>query len=250
MRRFRATYRCAAELAADDASQLTRGGLLVRVPPPEDLILYEPVELEIVFGEARVSLRGQVVLTVEGLGVAIGFEPALLDVLRARVGDDTSSTGEPTVFELLAGSSDDGDGESPPEETSDAAPSEADRATRSELIQLALHGGRDDRNRIIRGRDPTLHTFVLKNPKLTLDEVAALAKSPTTAPDALKTIAERRDWFQRPEVATGLVRNPRTPVPIAIRMLEHIAVRELRRIAKHEGVRGPILRAARKKVTG
>ena len=72
----------------------------------------------------------------------------------------------------------------------------------------------------------------------------------TLTPDLLKAIGDRREWAQRPDVALALVRNPRTPVPLAIRMLDFLSPGDLRRLAKGTSLRMPVLRAARKKVIG
>ncbi len=102
--------------------------------------------------------------------------------------------------------------------------------------------------RIIRGSNRSLHRTVLQNPRIQLDEVTAFAKMTSVSPDLLKAISERSEWSGRPEIALALVRNPKTPVPLAIRMLGHISPNELRRLAKGSSLRTPILSAARKKV--
>ncbi|MBI4509475.1 MAG: hypothetical protein HY698_07545, partial [Deltaproteobacteria bacterium] len=68
------------------------------------------------------------------------------------------------------------------------------------------------------------------------------------AGQVLKQIAERREWAQRPEIAIALVRNPKTPAPLAVRLLDHVSPAELRHLAKDPGTRPPIQHAARKKV--
>ena len=85
---------------------------------------------------------------------------------------------------------------------------------------------------------------------LRLDEVTFIAKMTTVSVELLKAIAERREWTQRPEIALALVRNPKTPVPLAIQMLRNVAPAELRRLAKGGSLRMPILQAARKLVVG
>ena len=62
-----------------------------------------------------------------------------------------------------------------------------------------------------------LHKYVLKNPQLQLEEVVFVARMATAAPESLVFIAGRREWAERPEVAIALVRNPKTPVPLAIK---------------------------------
>ena len=122
-------------------------------------------------------------------------------------------------------------------------------ASAHERMQIALHGNKEERGLIL--RDPNaknLHPYVLKNPQLQLDEVATIAGMRTVATDVLQYIAGRREWAQRPEVAAALVRNPKTPVPLAIRLIPFLSVTELRQLAKTSNLRAPILREVRKKV--
>jgi hypothetical protein len=113
---------------------------------------------------------------------------------------------------------------------------------------MALHGKKEERMKIMRDGDRSLHRFVLRNPGLRMDEITFIAKMTTVAADTLKAIAERREWFQRPEIALALVRNPKTPMPLALQMLQHLAPQDLRRLAKGSSARMPILQAARKRV--
>lgn len=236
-------YGRAADVLSDYETQIAHRGLFVRVAPPDGLAQFDPVELEVVFGPHRIRLSGQAVQIASGVGVAVSFEAAeaiKLDplVARAKAGGDVMDA-DPAH----------GIGEAPAG-TGVQDPGASVSATKAEKIQKALRGTKDERLRIIRDSDRTLHMYVLKNPRVGIDEVAALAKAASTSIDVLKTIGERREWFQRPEIALGLVRNPKTPVPIAVRMLDHISKQELRRLAKSDGARMPILQAARKKVVG
>jgi len=95
-----------------------------------------------------------------------------------------------------------------------------------------------------------LHPYVLRNPGLGIDEVLAIAKLNTVAPDLLATIAERREWAQRPDIAIALVRNPKTPTPTAVRLLDYVAPADLRQLAKDTRTRPAVQQAARKKVIG
>lgn len=118
----------------------------------------------------------------------------------------------------------------------------------AERIQLALRGDRDQRLAIMRDKNRTLHVYVLRNPGLTVDEVAVIARMPTVAPDVLVQIAERREWGHRPEVAMSLVRNPATPMQMAVKLVEFVAVSDLRALAKDARTREPVQRAARKRL--
>jgi hypothetical protein len=130
-----------------------------------------------------------------------------------------------------------------------SAPARPDGLSRMEKVQKALHGTRDERNAILRDRDRTLHPFVLKNPQLDTDDVLAIAKNAQVTPDLLKLIGERKDWLQRPAIATALARNPKTPPELAVRALDHVPLEALRQMAKG-GVLPHVNQAARKKLMG
>jgi len=91
---------------------------------------------------------------------------------------------------------------------------------------------------------------VLRNPQIQLEEIIFIARMATASIEILTAIANRREWAERPEVALALVRNPKTPVPLAIKMLDHVGPAELRGLAKQQSVRDAIQRAARKKILG
>jgi hypothetical protein len=120
----------------------------------------------------------------------------------------------------------------------------------AQKIQQALHGDKNQRMAILREPNRLFHNYVLKNPQLQLDEVVYIAKLATVSADTLMMIASRREWAERPEIAVAIVRNPKTPVPLAIRMLDHVGIVELRALAKQQSVRDQISRAARKKILG
>jgi len=95
-----------------------------------------------------------------------------------------------------------------------------------------------------------LHPYVLKNPQMTVDDVLAIAKNPTVGPEMYKQIAERQDWFGRPQIALALARNPKVAGEIAIRALGYVAPDALRQIAKGVGAPPHVVTAARKMVVG
>ena len=98
-------------------------------------------------------------------------------------------------------------------------------AAMARKIQLALHGDKNQRGTLLREPNKLIHGYVVRNAQLQLDEVVTIARMTTVAIEVLTFIASRREWAERPEVALALVRNPRTPVPLAIRMLDHIIAR-------------------------
>jgi hypothetical protein len=50
------------------------------------------------------------------------------------------------------------------------------------------------------------------------------------------------------QVLAALVRNPRTPIPVAVELVGRLHPSEVRALAKGTSVRGPVAAAARKKL--
>jgi hypothetical protein len=211
------------DFLTDAREQLAHGGLLVRGEPPAGADRGAAVELTVVTPVGSKAVTGQVLQVLVGAGVAVGFDAAELAELVARA----EAGGAPAVSQQ-----------------------QAHGAAQAAKIQQALHGDKNQRAAILRENNKLLHSYVLRNPQLGLDEVAAIARMTTVAMDVLTFIAGRREWCERQEVAIALVRNPKTPVPLAIRMLDHVGQAELRQLAKQAGVREAISRVARKKILG
>lgn len=128
-----------------------------------------------------------------------------------------------------------------------AAASEQARAPLSlqEKFQLAGTGAREVRFQLLRDPNKQLHAMVLKNPRITLEEVQWAARQGALSPDALKLIAEHAEWSQNATVAAALVRNPKTPLPLAVKLVARLPASELRALAKSQG-RPPVVQAAKK----
>jgi hypothetical protein len=255
--RLRITYQRTADFLMDVEQQLSRRGLLVRVEAGE-LERGAPVELAIVTPVGRAVVPAAVLQPLGPAGLAVELDPALLEPLIAKVRGAEPFDGDPPKHERITG--DDpapGDGE-PDADEPDAEPEPRAAARtpgsvaqqQAQQIQIALHGDKNQRMAILRTQNRMLHSYVLKNPQIQLEEIVFVARMSTAAPDTLASIANRREWAERPEVAIALVRNPKTPVPLAIKMLDHVAPDELRNLAKQPNVREQIQRAARKKVLG
>jgi hypothetical protein len=236
--RFRVSWHRGAELGADYDSQLVRGGLLVRAEAPA-LAQFSAIDLELVApDEATLTLKSEVVQSFPGVGVAVTFAATPALELFASAARSVRGEDRETEHVFLSGA------EVEPERATTRQPPTSSR------VSTALRGGREERMAIMRENVPALHGHVLKNPNLQLDEVVAIAKSRSVSPQILQQIADKREWAQRPEIAIALVRNPKTPVGAAVKLLDHVTSAELRQLAKDANTRAPIQRAARRKLIG
>jgi hypothetical protein len=117
-----------------------------------------------------------------------------------------------------------------------------------EKIQLALHGNRDARQLLMRDRAGVVQSSLVRNSKITLDEVQAIARAPQLAPDTAEMLAQHPVYGASPQIAMALVRNPRTPLPIATQLVAKLGPTDLRNVAKGLGVRSQVAAVARKRL--
>ncbi|HEX8822078.1 MAG TPA: hypothetical protein VF794_19280 [Archangium sp.] len=242
--RLVAEFASAEDFLGGYEREMSKGGLLVRgaaLPPGAAL---GPCVLAVsVAGQAPVEVQAQLAAAVPGVGVAVMFPagpPAPLVALAERLRAPPAQ----------------GPAEEEPEPDAEEPPSPAHNPlmsarlaamTVTEKMQLALSGDREARAYLLRDTNKALHVYVLRNPRLGLDEVIYAAKMSSLSPDALKLIAEHREWGVNSTVCTALARNPRTPVPLVLKLLPRVPLQEVRVIAKGQG-RAPIVQAARKLV--
>jgi hypothetical protein len=235
--RLRVEYKTAEDLVFDHDQQFVKGGLLVKTDVPDGLTLFQDTDLEIVVGDNEpLVIKGQVVQATPGLGVAIAFRvesfPALVNAIAdARKAESVKPAPKPAAPDA-------------------PAPDAWEKLSHAQKMTLALHGTRDQRGMVLRDADKSLHIHVLKHPRLEGDEIVAIARMQTVAPDVLEMIANHREWSKRSEVAMTLIRNPKLSVLAAVKLIDKISAADQRIIAKDPHVRSSVQAAARKKILG
>jgi hypothetical protein len=117
-------------------------------------------------------------------------------------------------------------------------------------INLALSGGREERMALAMDGNKAVHHYLLRNAKISLDEIAFMARLPTMNPDVLDKIAENTSYTQNPSVVKALVYNPKTPVQTAIRLLDRLPRPEVMNLAKRMNMNLRLVMAAKKKLEG
>lgn len=117
-----------------------------------------------------------------------------------------------------------------------------------EKQKLARTGRKPARQLLIRDVNKTLHRVVLSNPDISVDEVAEYAASPALAKDALEYITQNRTWMASRQVTFAVVKNPSTPVEIAVRLVPRLGQSEWRYLARPGAVRAPVAAQARKQI--
>jgi hypothetical protein len=236
MFRFTVRYEGAEAFLAAFDEEVSAGGLYIEGAAAPGATALGACTVEVVVAGERVAEFPARIGATSSAGVAV----LLSDVPAALAG---------AADRLRA--ADSKPEEAPPPEAGDEEPRSMHERiaalNTTQKMQLALSGTRGERTTLLRDINKTLHLYVLRNPRIGLDEVQYAAKLASLSSDALKFIGEHPDWGQNPTVAAALVRNPHTPQALALRLLDRIPMNDLRLIAKG-GARQQIVQAARRKL--
>jgi hypothetical protein len=89
---------------------------------------------------------------------------------------------------------------------------------------------------LLRDQNPQVALMALHANAVSEQEVEQLAASRAVVDEILQAIARKREWVQRYSVAKNLVWNPRTPLPVAMRLVNKMSVRDLRDLGRDRNV--------------
>jgi regulator of extracellular matrix RemA (YlzA/DUF370 family) len=111
-------------------------------------------------------------------------------------------------------------------------------------MKLAMKGDREARSILIRDSNKVVCSAVVKNPRITEQEVENIAAMRTVADEVLRLIALNRSWARSYPIIHNLARNPRTPVPTAMNILPRIRTKDLTTLTQNRNVSEAIRRQA------
>jgi hypothetical protein len=166
---------------------------------------------------------------------------------------------DPTLEQLADDIQHDRDTIVVPQELVEELPPEEKKITRSlaaqiqlmtvgERLKLALKGNRDARQILIRDSSRLVQRFVLQNPRISDEEIVALCKNRSIDRELLDQICRRKEWLANYQVKLALATNPKTPLPVAMRLVPSLLPRDLRTIAKSKNVPSGICGLAKRLV--
>jgi hypothetical protein len=120
------------------------------------------------------------------------------------------------------------------------------RMNTAQKIIKALKGNRDARTILVRDPNRLVSAAVLGSPRLTEAEIESFAGMKNISDVILRAIGTNREWTKKYSVVSSLVRNPRTPVGIAMMHVSRLNPRDLKGIAVDRNVPEVIRKHAQK----
>ncbi len=116
-----------------------------------------------------------------------------------------------------------------------------------EKMKAAMRGTREERAILVRDPNRLVAAAVLSSPKLTGQEVEAIAKMTNVGEEVLRVIGTNRQWTKNYGVVAGLVRNAKTPVAVSLNLLQRINDRDVKLLALDRNIPEPVRMAARRR---
>jgi hypothetical protein len=122
---------------------------------------------------------------------------------------------------------------------------ELDYLTLGEKRSLARTHIRDKLDRLLYDTDPLVVKNILENPSLTEPDVLKMASRRPNHEKVLATIYQNDRWVSSYDVKIAIVRNPYTPVPIALGLLLFLKQQDLWEIAADSTLHDVVITTAR-----
>lgn len=105
-----------------------------------------------------------------------------------------------------------------------------------ERVLLAIKGTHEARMILVRDPNRIVAAAVLRNPRITDQEIETVASVKTAPEDVLRQIGQNRAWTRSYLVIHNLVRNPRTPIATSLNFLNRILTRDLRQLSTNKNI--------------
>lgn len=106
----------------------------------------------------------------------------------------------------------------------------------SEKVQLAFKGDRMLRMLLVRERNKLVCSAVLRNPRLSDQEIEQIAGMRNVEEEVLRIIGTNREWVSKYSVMVILCRNPKTPVGVVLPFINRLTLRDLKGLKDDKGV--------------
>jgi hypothetical protein len=209
---FTVEFETEEELREEHRANLSMGGL--RLPTTE-----------------AVALNATLLVTLRGPWGGESFARAtvvanLPDAIALSVDGDPDEH----LARLIAKPADDSSDESP--EKKQNIWDRIRALSQMEKILLAVKADRTERALLLQDNDARVLLSLLRNPRLTVDEVVRLAKSAFLTYQIADVIMKTTQWMASLDVRLGLIHNAKTPPAFSLRILPTLPDAEVRSIAR------------------
>jgi hypothetical protein len=106
----------------------------------------------------------------------------------------------------------------------------------SQKIKLATLGNREARTLLLRDSNKLVSMAAVTSPRITDGEILGLANSRTVNADVLRFIYSNREFTRTYVIKSSLVKNPKVPLPTALKMMFTLQEKDIKELARDRNV--------------
>ncbi|MCP4713588.1 MAG: hypothetical protein GY868_00605 [Deltaproteobacteria bacterium] len=114
----------------------------------------------------------------------------------------------------------------------------------SDKIKLASLGNKEARNLLIKDGNKLIVQAVINSPKISDDEIAQHAGNRNLSKEVARLISSKKEFLKSYKIKLALVNNPKTALPVAMKLLLQLREPDLRKISKSKNVPALLARTA------
>ncbi len=103
-------------------------------------------------------------------------------------------------------------------------------------LRLSRGASHSMRSMLIKDPAPVVALSTIDNNAWTDGEIEQICRARNVVIDVLDAIATHREWTRKYPIVMALVSNPKTPAPVALRLLPQLGVRDLRNLSRDRNV--------------
>ncbi len=118
----------------------------------------------------------------------------------------------------------------------------------SEKIKLATKGNKEARGILMRDSNKLVSVAVIRSPRITDGEVLTQAQSKICIDDVLRVIYSNREWLRKYTIKLALVKNPKVPQGVSMRLIAALHEHDVKSLAKDKNVPGSVQMLAKKQI--
>lgn len=116
-------------------------------------------------------------------------------------------------------------------------------------IKLALTGGKEARDALIKDSNKLVAGGVIKNPQISDNEIIKVASANGTSEDILRQIARNRQFMANYAIKHAIITNPKTPMEVSMRLMPTLNKKDKEKLAKSRSVPSAVSALAKKLAT-
>jgi hypothetical protein len=106
----------------------------------------------------------------------------------------------------------------------------------AEKIKLATLGNKEARTILVRDSNKLVCLAAATSPRITDGEILGLANSRVVNADVLRYIYSNRDFLKTYAIKVALVKNPKVPLPTALKLMQVLHEKDIRDLSRDRNV--------------